>query len=287
MYCKKIISGFFCLLLFYMATAQPADLIFKHLTKSSGLPVETITCLAQDSSGFIWMGSNEGLFRYDGFNFKEYHFNPGNKNSIPGNAISKVCVTRKGFLWIATLEGGIACLDPDGKVIRIINSSNTSLFTKESDWVNDIKEDKYGNMWWTTTDGLFRLLAKNGEISCYKLGTSLIRDNAFTHFVFDASGKLWVSSLARGLMIFDPSTKSFTHVSKEPYKYEAFQNKHTFSTIALHKGKLWYSTWWPDVGVYDTARKIDDILYDGRKFSLPDFSRMVNTFYIDSKNNLW
>ena len=270
-----------------MATAQPDDLIFKHLTKRSGLPVEGISCLAQDSSGFIWMGSYEGLFRYDGFNFKEYHYDPGNNNSIPGNAITKIYVTRKGLLWIATLEGGIACLDRDGKVIRIINSSNTPLFTKESDFVNDIKEDKSGNIWCATLDGLFLLSVKDGKISSYKLGTSLIRENAFTHFVFDASGRIWVTSLAKGLMIFDPTTKSFTHAGKGPNNYTAFQNKHTFSTIALHKGKLWYSTWWPDVGVYDTARKTDDILYDGRKFSRPDFSRMANIFYIDSKNNLW
>src|SRR5438045_680412 len=193
MYCQKIIPCIFCLLFCHPAAAQPDNFVFRHITKSSGLPAENITSLAQDSSGFIWIGTYEGLYRYDGFNFKAYTHMPGNPNSIPINAISKICVTKQGLLWIATIEGGIASIDRNGRIIRVINSSTTPLFTKESDYVNDIKEDKDGNIWCSTIDGLFRTSVK-GKTNRFRLITSSYKDNAFGDIVFDASGKLWIGS---------------------------------------------------------------------------------------------
>jgi ligand-binding sensor domain-containing protein len=227
------------------------------------------------------------LYRYDGFNFKAYTHIPGNPNSIPVNAISKICVTKQGLLWIATIEGGIASIDRNGRIIRVINSSTTSLFTKESDYVNDIKEDKDGNIWCSTIDGLFRTSAK-GKTDRFRLITSSYKDNAFGDIVFDASGKLWIGSFARGLMIFDPVTKIFTPAANKPYYFKDLkEEKNYYRTQILHNGKLWYSTWAPDIGVYDTAKKRDIILFSDKDLPHQDFDRMVNTFYTDSKNNLW
>ena len=287
MYGRKIILTFIWLLFFYPAKTQPPDLIFKQITQSNGLPVEVVTCLAQDSSGFIWIGSEEGLFRYDGFDFKGYHFEPENKNSIPVNSIAKIYVTRKGLLWLATIEGGIACINDKGNVIRVINSSNNSLFTKESDYVVDIKEDKFGNIWCTTLDGLFRVSVKDGKVARFLLNPALPRFNSFTPFVFDASGKLWFGSLDAGLMVFDPANGSFTYASNPPYNYEALKNRNAYATIAFQKGRIWFCDWALEVGVFDTATKKEVILYSDRGLIQKDRGRMVNTFYVDSKGNLW
>src|SRR5437868_548609 len=99
-----VLSVFFQLLLL-AASAQSSDLIFRHLDRASGLPVDEVTCLAQDSTGFIWMGSKEGLFRYDGFNFKNFYHQPGNSNTLPNNVVSKICVDAEGLLWVGTDEG--------------------------------------------------------------------------------------------------------------------------------------------------------------------------------------
>jgi ligand-binding sensor domain-containing protein len=286
MHSRKIISVFVGLFFFYTTTAQPNDLIFKHITKSSGLPVDGISCLAQDSSGFIWIGSYEGLFRYDGFSYKKYNCIPGNPKSIPSNAIEKICVTRQGLLWIATIEGGVACMDRNGRIISIINSSNTPLFTKQSDYVKDIQEDANGNIWWATLDGLFRLSTKEDRIERFQENNSVRKINRFGNFIFDASGRLW-GGFDGGLMIFDPLTKTFVHTVNEVYDFTAFKNKSTFQVIAMLEERLWYSTWVPDIGVYDTSKKRDVIIYSGKDSSQPDFNKMANVFYKDSKKNLW
>ena len=126
---------------FLQSDAQFSHLTFRHLTRSSGLPVDHITCLAQDSSGFIWIGSKEGLFRYDGFSFTAFYAQTGSETSLPENIITTIFVSRKGLIWVGTIGGGIACLNQNGKVITVINSRNHSLMTGLANQISDIKED--------------------------------------------------------------------------------------------------------------------------------------------------
>ena len=88
-----------------IGSAQINNLFFQNINRSNGLPINDINCLAQDSSGFIWIGSFEGLYRYDGFNYKGYYADAKRENSLPSNWIAKICVTRKGLLWIGTRGG--------------------------------------------------------------------------------------------------------------------------------------------------------------------------------------
>ena len=72
---RKIVLPFICFfLLSANLYAQQSPLVFKNISRGNGLPVDEITTLAQDSSGFIWIGTPEGLFRYDGFIFKGFSF---------------------------------------------------------------------------------------------------------------------------------------------------------------------------------------------------------------------
>ena len=98
--------------------AQLNHLIFRHFNRANGLPVDEVTCLAQDSSGFIWIGSKEGLFRFDGFTYKEFYSNPSQFLALPNNYISTIYVDAKGLLWIGTL-GGIVLMQNDGAYIII------------------------------------------------------------------------------------------------------------------------------------------------------------------------
>ncbi|MDZ4794070.1 MAG: two-component regulator propeller domain-containing protein [Bacteroidota bacterium] len=283
----KIIAAFITLLFYYNGAAQTGDLIFKHLTRSNGLPVDGITCLAQDSSGFIWMGSSDGLIRYDGFNFKQYHYDPADKRTVPGNAISYICVTRKGLLWVGTFEGGIACMDRNGRVIRVINSSTTDLFTDASNAITTIKEDKQGNIWFSAFDGIFRISARDGMLTDFRFPITKARDNAFRDIIFDERGKIWVANLNHGIVILDTATKNFSSLNSPPFTQKNFKNKNYYNALTFYKGQIWYSTWVPDIGVYDTATRKDILLYSALGKIVEGYNLMVNSFFIDSKNSLW
>jgi signal transduction histidine kinase/ligand-binding sensor domain-containing protein/DNA-binding response OmpR family regulator len=85
---------------------QKAD-IFKNFTAKDGLSQHDINCIAQDNEGFLWFGTNDGLNKYDGYNFDVFKPINGNETSINGRIVQDIKKDRYGNLWIATLDGGL------------------------------------------------------------------------------------------------------------------------------------------------------------------------------------
>ncbi len=78
---------------------------FEHISIEQGLSQSTVFCILQDSKGFMWFGTEDGLDRYDGYSFKVYRHDPDNPNSINDNYVMSIYEDRSGFLWIGTLSG--------------------------------------------------------------------------------------------------------------------------------------------------------------------------------------
>src|SRR5919112_6662489 len=101
----------YCLLFFlqscFFGFAQKHNLKFEHLDITAGLSQNHIMCILQDSRGFMWFGTRDGLNKYDGYKFTVYKNDPKNKSSISGNYISDIIETRNGDIWVATWGGGL------------------------------------------------------------------------------------------------------------------------------------------------------------------------------------
>jgi two-component system sensor histidine kinase ChiS len=95
---------------------EPAPLTpttrFDHLTTADGLADSHVEVIFQDSQGFIWFGTNDGLSRYDGYHFTNYRHEPDNPNSLAGNGILGIIEDKQGRLWIASGKSGVTLFDP-------------------------------------------------------------------------------------------------------------------------------------------------------------------------------
>ena len=78
---------------------------FKNLTIEDGLSQSTVETIFQDSKEYIWFGTNDGLDRYNGYEFKHYKFDKYDKNSLPNNYIVDIIEDKYGYLWISTIAG--------------------------------------------------------------------------------------------------------------------------------------------------------------------------------------
>src|ERR1700761_7190470 len=98
------ILGYPILLLLFptILLAQKKQLAFDHSKTNVGLSQSNVLCIMQDSKGFMWFGTREGLNKYDGYKFTVYKNDPNNKKSISGNYISSIIESSDGDLWIAT-----------------------------------------------------------------------------------------------------------------------------------------------------------------------------------------
>ena len=85
---------------------------FEHLTSEDGLSQNAGLAIFQDSRGYLWIGTQDGLNRYDGYSFKIYKHDPDNLNSISYNSILSIAEDKNGSLWIGTWGGGLNRFDP-------------------------------------------------------------------------------------------------------------------------------------------------------------------------------
>ena len=91
-----------------------ADTVFQHLAHDNELPNAAIaTSATQDGDGFLWIGSQNGLARWDGYHFRIYRAAPGKAGALPDNFIQALLTDTRGVLWIGTSSGGLARYDRD------------------------------------------------------------------------------------------------------------------------------------------------------------------------------
>lgn len=158
---KTIIFCFtgLCLQATFPQNVQP---VFTHLTIKDGLSQSTVEEILQDKKGFMWFGTNDGLNRYDGYNFTTYRYDPTDSNSISDNYIYKICEDDSGFLWIAT-NNGLNKYDPvTNKFTRFLNNPDDSA-SLSFNLVHTVIKDKNNNIWAGTLGGGLNLFERSTQ----------------------------------------------------------------------------------------------------------------------------
>src|SRR6478672_671863 len=93
------------------AFAQAPYLYFNRINADNGLSHNKVNCILQDKRGFIWLGTDDGLNRYDGQYFTVFRHEPGNVSTVSGNIITSLLEDKEGILWITTADGGLSKYD--------------------------------------------------------------------------------------------------------------------------------------------------------------------------------
>jgi ligand-binding sensor domain-containing protein/signal transduction histidine kinase len=171
-----------------------ADIRFARISTADGLSQTKVDRIVQDDQGFMWFGTQYGLNRYDGYNFKVFAHDPGDPNSLSGVYIRALLKDRDGTLWVGCNQF-LNKFDP-----------KTETFTRYSvPLVNQISQDSAGMLWLATNTGLYALDRSTGRIRRYSHAPndpSSISSNVTTMSGEDKAGRFWVAN-NRGLDEFD------------------------------------------------------------------------------------
>ena len=146
-----------------------ADTVFQQLTKSEGLPDPFVAAIAEDSDGFLWLGTQDGLGRWDGYRFRNYQPNSKLPGSLPSNNISALHLDVRGHLWIGSSGGGLARYDPDQDRFISYPTGPGGLSSIE---IRGITDDGTGGVWVATYGGLDRVDAERGDRKSTRLNSS-------------------------------------------------------------------------------------------------------------------
>jgi len=147
------------------------------ITTLSGLSQNDVTCIYQDSRGFIWFGTNDGLNRYDGKEFKIYRRSPKELTSI---IIRDIVEDQNHNLWIGTLDNGINKLNLQTGEIEQFRHQNTNEKSLIDNEVNSIVCDSDGIVWYCTKKGIGKIAEHQGGIEVSNLKSDTLLSNFYT-----------------------------------------------------------------------------------------------------------
>ena len=205
----------FFVLLFFIASlstfSQAPKLRFKHISTEEGLSNSTIETIFQDKRGFIWIGTRDGLNRYDGYQITVYRHDPKDSSSISDNYIRYLFEDKDQTLWVGTING---LNQFDYKKNKFSRFKHNPADTKSlsNNLVNCIYQDKRGDLWISTFGGGINLLKHNTSGFLHFRHNSAkknsLSDDHVNYLFEDTKGSLWVGT-ENGLNLFNRTDASF------------------------------------------------------------------------------
>jgi signal transduction histidine kinase/ligand-binding sensor domain-containing protein len=190
------------LLLGAAATVVPAaEPHFQHLDASRGLVAEELTAVLQDRVGFVWVGSREGLFLYDGHTFTLFDRDVRDPDSLADNSVRTLFEDREGRLWIGTNTGGLEHLDRATWKFRHHRHDPQDAESLSHNSVYAVVQDRDGALWVGTQQGLNKLDPASGRFRRFLAdGSPGALGHAYvTALRFDDAGTLWVGTFGGGV----------------------------------------------------------------------------------------
>lgn len=224
----------------YSTTSE--KLKFTHITTDEGLSLSTVTSILQDYKGFMWFGTQDGLNKYDGYEFTIYRHDPKDPSSLISNQIKSLYQDNEGNLWITTFSG-ISLYDRDGDRFINYNTDNGYNLEKLDTW--SMLKDSRGNFWICTNDnGLVKFERGKNRATVYNAEPDkkgALKSNIIRQVYEDSSGNLWVATENGGLYIYDYDTNSFLHFTHDDNNPGSIIGNSIYSIIEDSKGYLWFA----------------------------------------------
>ncbi|WP_094123209.1 hybrid sensor histidine kinase/response regulator transcription factor [Hymenobacter coccineus] len=270
-------------------SSPPDEFRFEHLTVDEGLAHSDAMAVTQDQTGFIWVGTNHGLDRYDGYGLKQYALPMNPLNGLSANRIRVLYTDRMGQLWVGTERGGISFYDADHDCFRSFAAQPVPPLARrlmrrlaQAD-VSSLVSDAQSRLWVGTSQGLFVLTFGPGRQQLQSL--ALIPPAGAPQAAFnvrvlavDQQGSIWVGAYDVGLQVVDATAAQLvaraTPVATAGVRALCLDNR----------GDLWVGTDHTVLWVHGAAGRRPEEL---TAKTLPQRLPFLQSLRLDSFNRLW
>lgn len=269
---------FFFILLVHLkfGFAQQPNLEFNTFTALEKITNSKANAIIQDTIGYIWIGTEEGLFRYDGQSVYTYQYTENDPNSLPSNIINKLFADSRKDLWICTMEG--LCLynaEFDNFTPLMVQADLKGLPTA---FITAINEDRTGQIFVACDRMLFSYDKSLKQfIKVTELKQGIIND-----LIFDDQNNIWIgASLNGGLNYYNRKTNELSSFNIPPTNKPSVLSQEILD-IKLVKDILWIATNGGGIHTYNLRSK------SFKQYTFPvNLENYAVNILNDSKNNIW
>ncbi|HOS83845.1 MAG TPA: two-component regulator propeller domain-containing protein [Bacteroidales bacterium] len=252
---------------------------YTRYSTSQGMCDNTVTKIHQDTQGFIWIGTENGLSRFDGHQFITFKHKTNDIHSIPHNRIFDICTDIEGDTWIATSNGLAKFNLFSHSFTRITQENGYSQIP--NNFVRHVYSDNQGNVWFSNSFAICKLSKKTKKIELYEVPKT--RGTTSYPYIetmfYDRNNTIWLA-IDQFLYTFNTKTHTFTHISE----YSTTSSNQLITAIQDDtKGNIWIGTNNGKILQYnkENKKKIYHNLSTRYKSS-----SVISDIYEDSKGNL-
>jgi ligand-binding sensor domain-containing protein/putative methionine-R-sulfoxide reductase with GAF domain len=274
---------------------MPVEWRVTNYDESKGLTNRKITQLLEDHKGYLWIGTPDGLNRFDGYSFKTFRKIPGDSTSIGGNYISSLAEDKNHNIWIAFLTGGISCYQSNtGKFINYPSNNGREALLPPGE-ITMIYADNKNEIWLgVVQSGLFHLDQKTGRFTHYSFSnfddpfyTPQLKKIYSTVYGMhqDSTGLFWLAT-HDGLYTFDQKSAKFNCIRKEPLKIGVLRSD-LFRTIIADTSGLWLGSFAGGLSHYNPKLKLwRTFKYDTINGSM-ETKNIISDVAMNQRGSLW
>jgi ligand-binding sensor domain-containing protein/signal transduction histidine kinase len=236
---------------------EKENLRFEHLSLEQGLSQSSVLSVYQDTKGYMWFGTLDGLNKYDGYNFTIYEHDPEDPTSLSDNIVQVIFEDRYGNLWFGTHDGGLNRFNRETETFTQYQYDPADPHSLGHNEVTGIVADRSDFLWVATNGGglnKFNPATDNFTRYQHESGRGMtLGSNFLTQLYKDANGLFWVGTADAGLDKFDPVNRLITHFTHDPEDAYSLSSNQVTAVYKDRTGVLWVGTNGGGLNKYDAA----------------------------------
>ncbi len=284
-------AGFLAgLLLTCNVLAQTPSIRFSSLSLEDGLSQATVTAAVQDQTGFMWFATQDGLNRYDGYQFVQLKHDPQDPTSLRSDSIFDLHLDSQGDLWVGTEGGGLSRWDAKAESFVHYTEENGAPEGLGRERVRVITRDNKGVLWLGLhQSGLYSFDESTGVWESFQTdpdNMKTLSDDRIRAIHEDSTGRLWVGT-RDGLNLYDRTTGTFTRFKADPQNSSSLSNDRIRSIYEDSQQRLWIGTLGGGLNRFDrSSGSFVHFQHDEADASSLSNNR-VRAIFEDAQGRLW
>jgi signal transduction histidine kinase/ligand-binding sensor domain-containing protein/DNA-binding response OmpR family regulator len=224
---------------------QEQNLTFERLSTGEGLSHSVVNCILQDREGFLWIGTQDGLNRYDGYSFQHFEHDRNDPTSLSNNTVKCLYEDRRGDLWVGTANG-LNTFDKTTQRFRVYRHESDNPRSLSHNDIRSIYEDRSQVLWIGNYVGLNKLDRQTGAFTLYEHEPGhpdKWARNLIIKVYEDRQGMLWLGT-TQGISLFDRNTQRFRRFPRSDVSPGDIKPQHAVRDLLEDKaGVMWVATY--------------------------------------------
>jgi signal transduction histidine kinase/ligand-binding sensor domain-containing protein/DNA-binding response OmpR family regulator len=223
---------------------ETANLVISRYTILDGLPARNATTVIKSRSGFVWIGTENGLCKFDGYTFKAFTNRKGDSTSISNNYVNALAEDAKGRIWVGTMDG-LNVFDPNTEKFTRFYHKEHDAGSISNNKIWSLLADHHGRVWIGTDNGFNQFIETAHAFRNYlpDARNPFSMKGKSVNAIIEDGNNLWLANWGEGLNKYDISSNRFYNY-KQPFLPSEKNPNDLWAAAKSDDGKIWVGCYW-------------------------------------------